>query len=91
MTLHLNISPEAEKALRDAFGSDLNRAALESMAIEGYRSHKLSRAEVGRLLGIEDRWILEKWLADRKVYLNYSAEDLDDDRRTLRELFGKSA
>ncbi len=91
MSVRLNISPEAEVALRNALGSDLGQQALEALAIEGYRSGKLSSAEVGRLLGLVDRWATNKWLADRNVPLNYSIDDLEADRRTLDRLLGKTA
>jgi predicted HTH domain antitoxin len=91
MTLNINIPDDAERALRQAWGDGLDRAALEALAVEGYRSGKLSAAEVGRLIGITDRWLVNKWLADRRVPLNYTMEDFEADRRTLDQFFGKSA
>lgn len=91
MSLFINIPQETEQALRDALGPDLDRAALEALVVEGYRSGKLSAAEVGRLLGLGDRWTVNQWLADRRVPLNYTLEDLEADRRTLDRLLGKSA
>jgi predicted HTH domain antitoxin len=91
MSLVINIPHEAEAALRDAWGSNLDRAALEALAVEGYRSRKFSAAEVGRLLGLTDRWTVNQWLADRRVPLNYTLEDLEADRQTLDRLLGKSA
>lgn len=91
MTINLNIPPDHEQLLRHALGADLGTVALESLIIEGYRSGKLSAAEVGRLLGLADRWTVNQWLAERKVPLNYTLEDLEADRKTLDRLFGKSA
>lgn len=91
MTISINIPTELEKTLRDAWGKDLDRAALEALAIESYRTGKLSSAEVGRILGLADRWTVNRWLADRKVPLNYTLEDLESDRRTLDRVLGKSA
>ncbi len=91
MTISLNIPDDQEQTLRAAWGADLDRAALEALAIEGYRSEKLSAAEVGRLLGMQDRWTVNQWLAEHKVLLRYSREDLAADRRTLDHLLGKSA
>lgn len=91
MSLFINIPQETEQALRDALGPDLDRAALEALVVEGYRSGKLSAAEVGRLLGLSDRWTVNQWLADRRVPLNYTLKDLEADRRTLDRLLGKSA
>ncbi len=91
MTIRINIPADLESTLREAWGANLDRAALEALAVEGYRSGKLSAAEVGALIGIEDRWLVNRWLADRKVGLNYTQEDLDADRRTRDRLLGKTA
>jgi predicted HTH domain antitoxin len=91
MTISIHIPAELEQTLRAAWGNGLDRAALEALAIEGYRSGKLSAAEVGRLLGLTDRWAVNHWLADRHVPLNYTMEDLESDRRTLDRVLGKSA
>ena len=91
MTITLHIPDDAERTLREAWGAELDQAAFEALLIEGYRTGRLSSAQVGRLLGISDRWTVEKWFADRHVPLNYSIEDLEADRRTLDRLFGKSA
>lgn len=91
MAISINIPKDQEETLREAWGSNLDRAALEALAIEGYRSGKLSAAEVGRLLGLEDRWVVNQWLADHKVPLNYTLEDLEADRSTLDRLLGKTA
>ena len=91
MTLSLNIPKEAEQTLLDAWGSGLDRAALEALAIEGYRSGKFGTAQVRKLLNFETRWDAERWLGSRGVHLNYSIEDLDADRRTLDRILGKTA
>lgn len=91
MAISINIAEEQEQTLRKAWGPDLGRAALEALVIEGYRTDRLSAAEVGELLGIKDRWLVNRWLADRKVPLGYSMEDLEADRQTLDRVLGKSA
>lgn len=91
MAISINIPKDQEQTLRNAWGADLDRAALEALAIEGYRTNRFSAAEVGELLGIKDRWLVNQWLADHKVPLNYSLEDLEADRRTLDRVLGKSA
>lgn len=91
MSLFINIPQDAEQALRDAWGSDLDRAALEALVIEGYRSGKFGGGMVRRLLGLESRWDAERWLAERGVCLNYTLPDLEADRRTLDALLGKTA
>lgn len=79
MSIILNISSEQERALRAAWGSGLDAAALEALAIEGYRLGKLTPAELRVLLGLKDRWEVNQWLAARKVPLHYSQQDLEHD------------
>lgn len=90
MSITVNITPEQEKLLREAWGAGLDRAALEALAIEGYRANKFGSATVRRLLQHESRWETEQWLADRRVCLNYTLEDLEADRRTAAKLFPKN-
>lgn len=90
MGLWIDIPAELEPALREAWGDDLSRAALEALVIEGYRGGKFSAFQVGQILGLGDRWAVNQWLADRHVPMNYTIEDLEADRRTLDRLLGKS-
>ena len=90
MELSIEIPAEAEAELREAFGADLKRATLEALAIEGYRSGRLSQYQVQRLLGLEDRWVTEAWLADHDVHMNYTIQDLEEDIETLNKTLGPS-
>jgi predicted HTH domain antitoxin len=65
---------------------DLPRALLESFAIEGYRSGKLSEEQVRRILGYGTRMQVHGFLKEHHVYLNYGLEDLEQDMETLRKL-----
>ena len=67
---------------------NMPRRALEAVAIEGYRSHALSRAQVGRLLGL-NLWETEAFLKERQAFLPYSEADLDADRAALDAALGK--
>jgi Uncharacterised protein family (UPF0175) len=64
---------------------DLPRAALESVALEAYRSHALTAAQVQRLLGFETRMQCEAFLREHEIY-DYSLADFEQDRETLRGL-----
>ena len=64
---------------------DLPRAALESLALEAYRSHALTSAQLRRLLGFETRMQVDAFLKEHEIY-DYSAADFEQDRETLREL-----
>jgi hypothetical protein len=57
------------------------RAALEALALEGYRSRRLGESAVRRLLGFGTRMEVHGFLKEHGVYLNYSMEDLEHDIR----------
>ncbi|MGD0831163.1 MAG: UPF0175 family protein, partial [Terracidiphilus sp.] len=61
-------------------GADLSRAALESLAIEGYRTERLSESEIRRLLGFETRMEVHAFLKEHGAWLHYSLVDLEQDR-----------
>lgn len=88
MTLTIHIPQQSEETLLQAFGQDLNRVALESMSIEGYRTGKLSLGEVANVLGMETTIVALEWLGKRGVPLNYSAEDYKEDQATFDRVFG---
>jgi predicted HTH domain antitoxin len=56
-------------------GLDPSRQALEDMAVEAYRAHRLTGAQLRRLLGIPSRYELEAFLKKRGVWLEYTLED----------------
>lgn len=62
MTLELAISPALTETLRQRLPS-LDRAALEGLALEGYRHGALSLAQVRELLGFASRWEAQEFLA----------------------------
>lgn len=68
---------------------DLPRAALESLALEAYRSGTLSTAQLRRLLGFESRYELDGFLKNAGIYLDYDLEDLKQDLETIRKVRGE--
>jgi hypothetical protein len=64
---------------------DLPRAALESLALEAYRSRALTAAQLRRLLVFETRMQVDTFLRQHEIF-DYSAADFEQDRETLREL-----
>lgn len=86
MTVSIHVPEQVEDVLRQAFGEDLDRTALESLAIEGFRSGRVSRYDVQRLLGFDNRWDTEEWLGARGAHAGYRMTDLDADRATFNEL-----
>ena len=68
-------------------GQDPARAALEALAIEGYRSGALSPYQTRRLLGLETRYELDGFLKAHNVWERaYGLEELERDRETLKHL-----
>jgi len=64
---------------------DLPRALLESFALEGYRSGKLTEEQVRKILGYGTRVQVDGFLKEHGVYLNSTLEDLDRDTGTSHE------
>ena len=64
---------------------DLPRAALESLALEAYRSRALTAAQLRRLLVFETRMQVDAFLKEHEIF-DYSTADFEQDRETLREL-----
>ena len=65
---------------------DPGREALEALAIEGYRSEKLTHHQAAQLLHLT-RCEFDGFLKDRKIYDHaYSIEDLDRDLADLETL-----
>jgi Uncharacterised protein family (UPF0175) len=67
-------------------GKDPARIALEALALEGYRTERLSESELRQMLGFETRMQVRAFLKEHGVYLNYSVAALDRDLETIRRL-----
>jgi hypothetical protein len=64
---------------------DLSRAALEALALEGYRSERLSEGQVRRLLGFRTRMQVHAFLNAHNVYLHYPIGELESDLASLKQ------
>jgi Uncharacterised protein family (UPF0175) len=83
----MQITLELPEDIAEGLGStwnDLSRAALESLALEAFRSRALTVAQLRRLLGFETR-MQDAFLKAHGIY-DYSAADFEQDRETLREI-----
>ncbi len=87
MEVTINL-PEDVARVFSANGADIAREILEATALEGYREGKLSRAQIGRMLHL-NRFETDAFLKTHDIPLNYSSEDLEQDRQTLDKLFSK--
>ena len=61
------------------------KEALEALAIEGYRSRKLTQFQVGQLLGLS-RIQTEDFLARHLDLYDYSMEELETEAELLHRL-----
>ena len=84
MQITLELPEDIARGLESKW-QDLPRAALESLALEAYRSGTLSAAQIRRLLGFETRIQLDAFLKDHEIY-DYTVSDFENDRETLRQL-----
>lgn len=62
---------------------DLSREFLEAYAADSYRNERLTRSEVGQLLGL-DRWQTEEFLVRRHALRTFGAEDMNLERSSFR-------
>ena len=79
MTITVEI-PEEFAGQLITTGKDPARAALEAIALEGYRSERLSEAEIRNLLGFATRMETDAFLKEHRAFLPYTNDDLAHDR-----------
>jgi predicted HTH domain antitoxin len=85
--LTIELPEEIERQLEAAW-ENLPRRALEALAVEGYRTGALTRGQVGSLLDL-NFWETESFLKERAAFLQYTLEDLEQDRLTQKRLRSK--
>jgi len=66
--------------------SNLSRRALEALALQEYKESRLTKAELRRLLGFKTRAALDEYLKAHSIMLDYTIEDLQQERRDLYRL-----
>jgi predicted HTH domain antitoxin len=67
-------------------GQDAARAALEAMAIEAYREHRLTGYQVRELLDMSSLDELDGFLKKHHVWLDYSIEDFEREAEASERL-----
>lgn len=86
----MNISVEIPEQVFRSGGQDAARQILETVALEGFKSGKLTVYQVRRILGYDTRFEVHTFLASHNVpWVDYPVEDLERERETLKELLGK--
>lgn len=85
MEVTISLPEDIYQSLRERWG-DVSRYALETIAVEGYRTGALREAQVRRLLGLETRFEVHALLKDHRVPLHYEQADLEEDLAAQRNL-----
>jgi hypothetical protein len=83
----MNITVEIPDNLAGALSvghKDLPRAALEAMALEGYRTQRLTETDLKDLLGFETRIEVHGFLKDHAAGIHFTIEDLKRDTASAR-------
>ena len=81
--------PDTVVATLPSQNGDLARDLLESYALEGYKSGKLTAYQVQELLGLETGMEVDAFLKAHRVALEITLEDLEEGRKSLDALLGK--
>ena len=89
MQITLDLPEDIAQGLESKW-KNLPRVALESLALEAYRSRALTASQLRRLLGFETRMQVDAFLKDPDVY-DFTAADFEHDRDTFRRLRTKEA
>lgn len=82
MPIMLELPEDIERSLSREW-RDLDRKALEAVALEGYRQAALSQGQVGELLGLGFSET-EAFLKAHGAYLHYDEHDLAKDLATSK-------
>jgi hypothetical protein len=85
MNVTVQIPDDLVKQLTAA-GGDLSRRALEALAAEEYRRDRLTKPELQRLLGIETGFQLDEFLKAHDLWIEYTMEDAERERKSLERL-----
>jgi hypothetical protein len=84
MEITLHIPDELARLLGST--GEIERRALEALALEEYKLDHLTKPELRRLLGFGTRAKLDEFLKAHEVFEPYTLEDLERERRELERL-----
>jgi Uncharacterised protein family (UPF0175) len=85
MTVTIEIPDDLARRLC-AEGGDLSRRILETLALEEYKGGNLTKPELRQLLGCDTSFELDGFLKAHDVWIDYTAEDLERERKGLQRL-----
>src|SRR3954454_10381157 len=85
MEVTISLPEDISESLQGRWGN-VARHALETLAVEGYRTGALTETQVRRLLGLETRFEVHALLKEHRVPLHYTQADLEEDLVSQRRL-----
>jgi hypothetical protein len=78
--------PDELASRMSASGGDLSRRALEALALQEFKSGRITKPELRRLLGFGTRYRLDGLLKAHGVYEDFTMEDFERDLADLKSL-----
>jgi len=85
VNLTVEIPDDLARSL-SAAGGDLSRRVLEALALDEYKSGRLSKLEIRHALGFETGYELDGFLKMLQVWIEYDENDLARERGSLDRL-----
>jgi hypothetical protein len=85
MNLTVEIPDDLLRSL-NAAGGDLSRRVLEALALEEYKSGRLTKPELRSALGFSTGFELDGFLKLHEVWIEYDEQDLARERASLERL-----
>jgi len=84
MVVTLDLPDSIARSLTDHSDRDLTRRALEALAIDGYLEQRLTRKQIGELLGLS-RVQTEDFLAAHLDLVDYDPSELTREAEQLKD------
>lgn len=84
--MNLTVHIPDELATRLGADGDLERQALEALVLEGFRAGRISKDELGSVLGLDGLNQIDGFLKSHDVYEPCTVEDIKHDVDTLVRL-----
>jgi hypothetical protein len=86
----MSVQVEIPDSIFSLPAGEVSRQVLETVALEGFKTGQLSTYQVRKMLGLESRFEVHKFLAEHDVpWVDYPVEDLERERKLLEDMFGK--
>ncbi len=84
MNVAIEIPDDVARQLAAQAG-EVSRAVLEAVAIQWYRSGKITPVQVQQMLNLGSRWETDALLRRAEAYNDYTMDDLERDIAAIRD------